>query len=72
MEALTHPGGDREVSAPGEHESWRELAEHAAEHDQLSTEPGAGAYAAFAARARLRAGRPAAYVSWLHGQPGAG
>jgi hypothetical protein len=73
MEALTHPGGDRDVSAPGEHETWQELAEHSVEHDQLSTAlPDPAAYARFTAAARRRAGRAASYVSWLHGQPGAG
>jgi len=37
MEALIHPGGDREVSEPGPDESWRELADHSFTHDQLST-----------------------------------
>jgi hypothetical protein len=36
MEALTtDPAG---IPAPGPDESWRELAEHSAEHDQLSTD----------------------------------
>lgn len=39
MEALTHPGGDPDVSEPGPDESWRELAEHSAEHDQLTEHP---------------------------------
>ena len=57
MEALTHPGGDLAVPAPGEHESWRELAEHAAEHDQLSTEvPDPGAYARYVAWRRAELG----------------
>jgi len=70
MEALTHPGGDPDVSEPGPHESWRELAEHSADHDQLSTEvPDPGAYARFTERARRRT---ASCRAWLHGLPGAG
>jgi len=70
MEALIHPGGDPAVSEPGPHESWRELAQHSASHDQLSTAvPDPGAYARFTA-ARQRAA--ARYQAWLHGLPGAG
>lgn len=56
MEALTPPG---EVPAPGEHESWRELAEHAADHDQVTEHPvtrDPGAYARFVAWRRAELG----------------
>ncbi len=57
MEALTHPGGDREVSAPGEHETWQELAEHSVEHDQLSTDlPDPGAFSRHVAWRRRELG----------------
>lgn len=55
MEPLTYPAGR---PAPGPHESWREYAEHSADHDQLSTAlPDPGAYRRYAARrlAELRA-----------------
>jgi hypothetical protein len=59
MEALTHPGGDPGVSEPGPGESWRELAEHSAEHDQLTEHPvtaDPGRYARFTAWRRAALG----------------
>jgi hypothetical protein len=57
MEALiTETGQDPH---PGPHESWRELAEHAAEHDQVTEHPATrdpGRYARYAAWRRAELG----------------